>query len=149
MHGHRIDAGELDRLGEVLTTDAVYVTDLGAPALEGLDAIRAVALALGNGNPVGHLITNIVRTEAADGNMHARSKGIGVNADGTTGTVTYEDIIVWTGQGWRISHRKVIAHRTPLGGKASAPTALTNPQTPEPDATAGRCRLRCGVGAGH
>lgn len=120
MHGHLIDAGELHRLGEILTADAVYdVTDLGAPALEGIEAIRAASLALGDGNPVGHLVTNIVLTEAPNGNVHARSKGIGVNADGTTGTVTYQDLIMRTAQGWRISHRKIIAHRAPLGRKAN------------------------------
>jgi hypothetical protein len=124
MHGHLVDAGELERLDEILTADAVYdVTDLGAPALEGIEAIRAASLALGEGNPVGHLVTNIVLTEAADGNVHARSKGIGVNADGTTGTVTYLDAITRTDQGWRISHRKLIAHPTPLGGRASTPAA--------------------------
>ncbi|MFI6390746.1 hypothetical protein ACIBHY_48460 [Nonomuraea sp. NPDC050547] len=48
--------------------------------------------------------------------MRARSKGIGVNADGTSGSVTYEDTILRLGRGWRISHRKVIARRVPLGG---------------------------------
>lgn len=122
MHGHLVDAGELERLDEILTVDAIYdVTDLGASALEGIEAIRVASLALGEGNPVGHLVTNIVLTEAADGNVHARSKGIGVNADGTTGAVTYQDTITRTRQGWRISHRTIIAHPTPLGGRASTP----------------------------
>lgn len=123
MHGHLIDAGELDRLDEILTPDAVYdITDLGAAPLEGIDACRAAALDLGEGNPLGHHVTNIVLTGASDGNVHALSKGIGVNTDGTTGTVTYQDTIVRTEQGWRISHRTVIAHRSPLGGKRSAST---------------------------
>jgi hypothetical protein len=37
--------------------------------------------------------------------VHALSKGIGINADGTIGSVTYEDTIVRGGSGWRISHR--------------------------------------------
>ncbi|MEV3934502.1 nuclear transport factor 2 family protein [Glycomyces sp. NPDC049804] len=118
MHGHLIDAGELDRLGEILTCDAIYdVTSLGAPALEGIDAIREAALTLGAGNPVGHLVTNTVLSEAPDGSIRARSKGLGVNADGTAGTVTYLDTVVRTGEGWRIGYREVIAHSSPLGGK--------------------------------
>jgi hypothetical protein len=31
--------------------------------------------------------------------------------------VIYEDIIVRGDQGWRISQRKILARRTPLGGK--------------------------------
>lgn len=117
MHGHLIDAGELDRLEEVLTPDAVYdVTDLGGAPLEGVAACREAALALGEGNPLGHHVTNIVITETTAGGVLARSKGIGVNADGTTGTVTYEDTIIRSPAGWRISHRRVIARRAPLGG---------------------------------
>ncbi|ADD45493.1 nuclear transport factor 2 family protein [Stackebrandtia nassauensis] len=117
MHGHLIDAGELDRLDEVLTPDAIYdVTDLGAAPLVGVAACREAALALGEGNPLGHHVTNIVITESTPGRVFARSKGIGVNTDGTTGTVTYEDTITRSPAGWRISHRKVIARRAPLGG---------------------------------
>jgi hypothetical protein len=124
MHGHLVDAGELERLDEVLTADVVYdVTGLGAPALEGIEAVCAASLALGEGNPVGHLVANIVLSEADDGSVRARSKGIGVNADGTTGTVTYLDTVIRTERGWRIAHRKLIAHPTPLGGRASAPAA--------------------------
>lgn len=120
MHGHLVDAGELDRLDEVLTEDAVYdVSDLGAAPLNGIAAVREASLALGAGNPVGHHVTNIVLAELADGRILARSKGIGVNADGTTGTVTYEDTITRGGGGWRISYRKLIAHPSPLGGKGS------------------------------
>lgn len=46
-----------------------------------------------------------------------RSKGIGVNTDGTVGTVTYEDTVVDDGEGWRISRRKVIPRRVPLNGR--------------------------------
>lgn len=117
MHGHLIDAGELDRLDEVLTPDAIYdVTDLGAAPLVGVAACREAALALGEGNPLGHHVTNIVITESTTGRVLAHSKGIGVNTDGTTGTVTYEDTITRSPAGWRISHRKVIARRAPLGG---------------------------------
>ncbi|MEV0223323.1 nuclear transport factor 2 family protein [Streptomyces sp. NPDC050704] len=119
MHGHLFDAGELDRLDELFTDDIVYdVTDLGAAEpLVGIAAIRDASLALGPANPVGHHITNIVLTELADGQVRALSKGIGINADGTSGSATYEDTIVPGDQGWRIGHRKVLARRVPLGGK--------------------------------
>ncbi|MFE7792521.1 nuclear transport factor 2 family protein [Streptomyces sp. NPDC057460] len=118
MHGHLFDRGELDRLDELFTADVVYdVTDFGQDPLKGVEAIRAGALALGESNPVGHHVTNIVLTELADGQVHAQSKGIGINADGTSGSVTYEDTLVHGDQGWRISYRKVLARRAPLGGK--------------------------------
>jgi hypothetical protein len=120
MHGHLCDAGELDRLDELFTSDVVYdVTDFGLEPLEGVQAIRVAAVTLGDANPVGHHVTNIVIAEGDEGRVQARSKGIGVNADGTSGSLTYEDILVLTEQGWRISYRKVVARRVPLSGRTT------------------------------
>ncbi|MFD0853442.1 nuclear transport factor 2 family protein [Actinomadura adrarensis] len=117
MHGHLCDSGELDRLAELFTPDVVYdVSDFGQEPLLGVAACVTAARALGELNPVGHHVTNVVLTPVADDRVHALSKGIGVNADGTTGSVTYEDTVLRTPHGWRISHRKVRAHRVPLGG---------------------------------
>lgn len=119
MHGHLCDSGELDRLEELFTPDVVYdVSDFGQEPLLGVAACAAAARALGELNPVGHHVTNTVLTEAPGGRVHALSKGLGVNADGTVGSVTYEDTVVRTPGGWRISHRKIRAHRAPLGGRA-------------------------------
>lgn len=116
MHGHLVDSGELDRLGELFTEDVVYdLTDFGQEPLTGVAAVRAAALALGDLNPVGHHVTNVVLTRLDSGEVHALSKGIGVRADGTTGSVTYEDVAVRTDEGWRIRFRKVLARRAPLG----------------------------------
>lgn len=116
MHGHLIDAGELDRLHELFTADVTYdVSDLGGRTIEGLAAFRDAALEMGARNPVGHHVTNIVITELADDHVRALSKGIGVMADGTCGSVTYEDTISRGDRGWRISHRRIIARRAPLG----------------------------------
>src|SRR4051812_46657985 len=68
MHGHLVDSGRFDRMGELFTEDAIYdVGDLGGPQLRGLAAARDAALALGDRNPLGHHVTNIVLTELADG----------------------------------------------------------------------------------
>ncbi|WP_261564401.1 nuclear transport factor 2 family protein [Frankia gtarii] len=116
-YGHLIDAGKLDRLAELFTADATYdLVDFGQGTLTGVAAIRAAALALGEANPVGHHITNVVLTEQADGRVRARSKGIGIMADGTAGSVLYDDLIVRDGSTWRISHRTIVARRAPLGG---------------------------------
>jgi hypothetical protein len=116
LHGHLCDSGELDRLGEVFTTDVGYdVTDLGHEVLRGVAACAEAAWALGDLNPVGHHVTNTVLTEDAAGRVHALSKGIGVSADGSSASVTYEDTLVRLPQGWRISYRKIRARRAPLG----------------------------------
>ncbi|QXJ25546.1 nuclear transport factor 2 family protein [Actinomadura graeca] len=114
-HGHLVDEGELGRMGEVFTDDVTYdVTDLGSGPIVGLDALREAALALGDGNPVAHHVTNVIIAGTPGGGARATSKGLGVRADGTCASVTYRDVLARTPQGWRITHRVVHARRTPL-----------------------------------
>jgi 3-phenylpropionate/cinnamic acid dioxygenase small subunit len=111
-HGHLFDDGEFDRLDLLFTASVRYdVTAFGGGVLQGIEAIRAATLALGDRNPVGHHVTNVVLTEQPDGSVRARSKGIGIYADGTAGSVTYKDEIVRTGDGWRIDARTVAPRR--------------------------------------
>ncbi|WP_344891969.1 nuclear transport factor 2 family protein [Actinomadura meridiana] len=118
MHGHLCDSGELDRLDELLTPDVIYdISDVGQEPLRGVAACVAAGRALGEHNPVGHHVTNVVLSEITDDRVQVRSKGIAVNADGTTASVTYEDTVLRTSAGWRISHRKLRVHRAPLGGR--------------------------------
>ncbi|OPF78548.1 polyketide cyclase [Streptomyces antioxidans] len=119
LHGHFVDDGRLDRLEELFTSDVVYdVTDFGQEPMLGVAAVREAGWALGAANPVAHHVTNIVLTASADGRVQARSKGLGVRADGSCGSVSYDDTVVRTADGWRISHRKISPRRTPLGGLA-------------------------------
>jgi 3-phenylpropionate/cinnamic acid dioxygenase small subunit len=117
LHGHVTDDGELDRYPEIFTDDVVYdLTDFGLGTLHGVNDVREAGLALGDANPVGHHVTNIVITENGLGSVTARSKGLGVMADGTTGSLTYDDTIDRQVDGtWRISRRKVVRRRRPLG----------------------------------
>jgi hypothetical protein len=116
MHGHLTDDGELDRYDELFTDDVVYdVADFGLGELRGIAAVRDAGWALGDANPVGHHVTNIVMEDRGDGVVTARSKGIGVMADGTTGSLTYEDQLERRHGRWRIRRRKVIRRRRPLG----------------------------------
>jgi hypothetical protein len=118
MHGHLCDDGDLEGLDAAFTPSVTYdVTALGGGVLEGLEQLRDAALALGDANPVGHHVTNVIISEAQDGSVHARSKGLGVNADGTVGSVTYDDKLINTATGWRIGHRVVTPRRTALGDR--------------------------------
>jgi ketosteroid isomerase-like protein len=122
LHGHLVDAGDLDRLHELFTADIVYdARDYGAGELVGAAAIREAALALGPGNPVGHHVTNIVITGVDGGSARVRSKGLGITAGGTTGSLTYDDIVTRRPEGWRISRRTLTARRVPLGGRDGGP----------------------------
>ncbi|WP_243710060.1 nuclear transport factor 2 family protein [Micromonospora sp. KC213] len=114
-HGHLTDRGDFDGLATLFAEDVVYdVSALGGGKLIGLAAVREAGLALADANPVAHHVTNIVLRETADGTVNALSKGFGVMADGSTGSVAYEDTVERTAAGWRITHRIVRARRTPL-----------------------------------
>jgi ketosteroid isomerase-like protein len=125
LHGHLTDAGKLDQAGELFTPDITYdVDDFGLGSLHGTAALRAAALALGAANPVGHHVTNIVITQIDDRSARVRSKGIGIKADGTAGSVVYDDIVLRQPDGWKLSYRKVTARRAALGGQEAGPRAV-------------------------
>jgi len=126
LHGHLTDTGQLNQAGELFTADVTYdLDDFGLGSLHGTTAMREAALALGDANPVGHHVTNVVITQIGDGSARVQSKGIGINADGTAGSVAYDDLVTRGPDGWKISYRKVTAQRTALGGqKAGAHQVL-------------------------
>jgi hypothetical protein len=62
--------------------------------------------------PVGHHVTNVMVEEGDGDTASVRSKGLSVMADGTAGTVTYDDVVVRTGVGWRIARRTIVPART-------------------------------------
>lgn len=118
LHGHLTDAGDLDLAGELFTPDVVYdLDDLGLGSLHGIASLREAALASGAADPVGHHVTNIVIAQIDERSARVRSKGIGIMADGTAGSVVYHDVVTRRPDGWRISHRKVLSRRAPLGGR--------------------------------
>ena len=114
-HGHFVDNGQLDRMHEILADDVAYdVTDLGGGVLNGVAELNAAALALGQGNPLAHHVTNIVLDAGEDGVVTASSKGIGIMANGSIGSVTYKDRVERRKEGWRIVHRTVLRREAPL-----------------------------------
>ncbi|GAA3845658.1 hypothetical protein GCM10022243_09890 [Saccharothrix violaceirubra] len=124
-HGHLVDAGDLDELDALFTPDVVYdVTALGFGSLRGTAALREAALALGTANPVGHHVTNIVITDLDENSARVRSKGIGITTDGKADSVVYDDTVVRHSDGWKISHRRVIARREPLSGRTTGPVEI-------------------------
>jgi hypothetical protein len=117
LHGHLMDDGAFDRLDELFTDDFVYdLAPLGYAELRGTEALIRSALALGDANPLAHHVTNalIVAGDATDATV--RSKGIAIRADGSSGTVVYEDLVRKTPAGWRIARRSVIPRDRPLHG---------------------------------
>lgn len=117
MHGHLVDSGRLDELNLTFTEDVIQdLSAFGLGQTHGLESIKEVALKLGRDNPVGHHVTNAVIVRVEGDKVYAQSKGIGIRADGTAGSVVYEDILIKQQDGWRIARRKITRRDSPLGG---------------------------------
>jgi hypothetical protein len=111
LHGHLADDRRPDELHRLLTADACYdVTAYGLGVVEGLDALTVLFAERPGAQPVGHHVTNVIVTadDHDDDRAGVRSKGLSVMADGTAGTVVYDDVVVRTEAGWRIARRTVI-----------------------------------------
>jgi 3-phenylpropionate/cinnamic acid dioxygenase small subunit len=116
LHGHLVDERAFDRLGELVTPDAVYdVSALGQGVLHGVPEFRALSETFADDerNPVAHHVTNVVVTTVDGDRAAVRSKGLGVLADGRTGSVVYDDEVVRTADGWRIAARCVRPAQVP------------------------------------
>jgi SnoaL-like protein len=109
LHGHLADSRRSAELALLLTDDAVYdVADFGLGQVVGLPAVIELFAAAPGDQPIGHHVTNVMVTPAEPDVAHVRSKGLSVMADGRAGTVDYEDTVVRTPAGWRISRRTVV-----------------------------------------
>jgi len=116
LHGHLADDGGAEHLDQLLTDDARYdIEDFGLGVVVGLPALRELWTAAPGDQPLGHHVTNVIITEN-DGDVRVRSKGLSVMANGAAGTVVYDDTVVRTSAGWRISSRKVVARPSRAAG---------------------------------
>lgn len=114
-HGHLSDTGEFDAFDTVFTDDVVYDLEaLGQGTMQGCRALGDAAAAMGDRNPIGHHVTNIMVTETAAGEIRVRSKYIAILRDGRCGTGVYEDLVTATPAGWRIARRAVLPSTAPL-----------------------------------
>ena len=103
-YGDIIDDRDWDRLGTIFTDDAVFdLTDLGAPRLEGLAAIRKF-MADDAEHPRTHTMTNIYVNETDDG-VELKFRILALLGGGKVGTASYHDLVVKTPDGWRVQDR--------------------------------------------
>ena len=114
LHGHLADDRRSEDLDLLLTPDASYdVSAYGLGVVQGLPALIELFSSAPGDQPIGHHVTNVIVTADPDLDDRAqvRSKGLSVMADGRAGTVVYEDNVVRTADGWRISARVVLPSR--------------------------------------
>ncbi len=105
-YAHIVDDGEFDKLDRIFTDDVEFDTSqFGNPPLVGLDGV--IASYVDARHPVAHHVTNVVVTTDADGTVRMRSKVISLLGGGRCGSGTYDDVVVKTPDGWRISRRVI------------------------------------------
>ncbi|MFI5623774.1 nuclear transport factor 2 family protein [Nocardioides sp. NPDC051685] len=115
LHGHLADDRRSKDLDLLLTPDASYdVSAYGLGVVQGLPALIELFSSAPGDQPIGHHVTNVIVTADPDLDDRAqvRSKGLSIMADGRAGTVVYEDNVVRTADGWRISARVVVPSRS-------------------------------------
>lgn len=111
-YGDAIDDRDWDRLDQIFTADAVFdLTDLGAPRLEGLDAIKRYMAEDAN-HPRTHTMTNIYVDETARG-AKLRFRILALLPERRVGTASYYDDVVKTPEGWRVQNRVITLRRRP------------------------------------
>jgi sulfur relay (sulfurtransferase) DsrF/TusC family protein len=105
-YGHLIDDRDWTGLSSVFTDDAIieWVNEQGSTTVA---YPELVALWAAYDHPSAHHSTNAIVVAAADETVEVRSKGLAVEADGRTWSVTYADVLVRTERGWRINRRTV------------------------------------------
>ncbi len=111
-YGDAIDDRDWDRLDQIFTADAVFdLTDLGAPRLQGLDAIKRYMAEDAN-HPRTHTMTNIYVDETAQG-ATLRFRILALLPERRVGTASYYDDVVKTAEGWRVQNRVITLRRRP------------------------------------
>lgn len=109
-YGDAIDDRNWEGLARIFTEDAVFdLTDLGAPRLEGLEAIK-VFMDTEAQHPRTHTMTNIYVDEVDD-EVRLNFRIVALLPEGRVGTASYYDVVVKTPAGWRVQHRVTTLRR--------------------------------------
>ena len=111
LHGHLADDRRYDELDLLMAEDGAYdITDFGLGVVRGLPALTALFDAAPGDQPRGHHVTNVLVSAdpSSPDRATVRCKGLAVMPDGRADTVTYQDVVVRTGAGWRIELRQVV-----------------------------------------
>ena len=106
LYGHLLDARDWAGLAAIFTGDATieWVNDQGSTKL----AIGEVLPMLAEyAHPSAHHATNMLTDIIDHDTVRVTSKGLAIESDGRSWSVTYTDVIARTPAGWRIAQRVV------------------------------------------
>lgn len=100
---HIVDTTAWDQLDQIFTDDASVTVAGVYPKTTGIEELRALYARMNH--PVAHTSSSLFVVESSDRTARLASKWVTVRAEGLAGTGVYEDVVVRTPAGWRISER--------------------------------------------
>ena len=106
LYAHIVDDAEFDRLTEIFTADVEFDTSaFGNAPVRGIGPV--IESYVDARHPVAHHVTTPVVSTDPDGTVRVRSKVLSLLGGGLCGSGTYDDVVVKTPDGWRISKRVI------------------------------------------
>jgi 3-phenylpropionate/cinnamic acid dioxygenase small subunit len=112
LYGHLIDQRRWDDLVDVFTDDVFFdASSFGSPVTTSYRELMNHWRSEQAQHPLAHHVTNIVIREDRDGTVRVLSKAIGVGRNGRVGSATYDDVVVKTSNGWRLTRRVATLRR--------------------------------------
>ena len=100
---HIVDAKAWDQLDQIFADDASVTVAGVYPTATGIEDLRALYARMNH--PVAHTSSSVIVVGSGSATARLASKWVTIRADGLTGTGVYEDVVVRTPEGWRISER--------------------------------------------
>lgn len=106
QYGHLVDARDWEGLAAIFTGDATieWVNDQGTIKLTISEVLPRLAV---YDHPSAHHATNILTEVIDQDTVRVTSKGLAIESDGWSWSVTYTDVVTRTPAGWRIAQRVV------------------------------------------
>jgi len=105
-YAHIVDDADFAQLTEIFTPDVEFDTSaFGNQPLRGVGPV--IDSYVDARHPVAHHVTTPVVSTDPDGTVRVRSKVLSLLGGGLCGSGTYDDIVVKTPDGWRISKRVI------------------------------------------
>jgi hypothetical protein len=106
LYGHLLDERDWAGLAAIFTGDATieWVNDKGSTKLAISDVLPMLAE---YDHPSAHHATNVLTEVIEQDTVRVTSKGLAIESDGRSWSVTYTDVVRRTSAGWRIAQRVV------------------------------------------
>jgi SnoaL-like domain len=129
QYGHLVDARDWEGIAAIFTGGATieWVNDQGNIKLSITEVLSRLAV---YDHPSAHHATNILTEVIDQDTVRVTSKGLAIESDGRSWSVTYTDLVTRTSAGWRIAQR--VVQERPSRAREERARAHQQQQWPSP-----------------